>query len=99
MADKNKPAPATATTAGDAAEKVKTPKERMQTTGVNRVNAVLDSLRILSNVSDKATYEYNTSDWAKIKAAIDGKWAEVQVSFDDALAGKSKKTVKQGFGL
>lgn len=95
MADKK----AATTTSADAAEKIKTPKERMATTGVNRVNAVLDSLRILSNVSDKVTYDYTAADWAKIKAAVDAKWLEVQNAFNDALAGKSKKTVKQGFGL
>lgn len=95
MADKK----TSAGSAADNAEKIKTPKERMSSTGVNRVNAVLDALRILANVSDKATYEYTAADWAKIKGAVDGKWAEVQTAFTDALAGKSKKTVKQGFGL
>ena len=99
MADNKKHSTSATASAPTDAEKIKTPRERMQTTGVNRVNAVLDCLRILGNVSDKATYDYSAEEWAKIKVAIDAKWAEVQKGFTDALAGKPKSVTKQGFGL
>lgn len=92
MADK-KPVAAT------EAEKTKTPRERFTSTGINRVNSALDALRILGNVSDRTTYEYTAAEWAKVQAAVQAKWTEVQQGFTDALAGKTKKTIKQGFGL
>lgn len=101
MAAKDKhPAPAAnATAAADNETKVKTPKERMATVGVARVNSVLDGLRILENCADRASYEYNAEQKAKIFNAIKAKVVEVEKTFDDALAGKSKQVVKTGFDL
>ena len=96
MAKDNKtPAAASATPAKDT----KTPRERMQTVGVARVNAALDALRILENCSDRASYEYTEAEVNKIFSALKDKTASVEQAFRDALAGKSKKVVKTGFGL
>lgn len=96
----NKPAQANAASApGTDAEKKLTPRERFEQTGVNRTNSVIKALEILENCADPATYSYTADEWAKIKTAINTSWGTVQKRFDDALAGKPIRRVKQGFSL
>lgn len=98
MADKSK-TPAAATTADAGAEAKKTPRERFESTGVNRVNNVIKSLEILENVSDRNTYSYTDAEVAKIMGTIDTALSVVKKRFADALAGKVNKPVKSGFSL
>jgi hypothetical protein len=77
----------------------KTPRERMTSVGVSRVNNVIHALSILENCADRAAYEYSEAEYKKIKATIDAAVAKLDKRFSDALAGKSTKVVKQGFGL
>lgn len=101
MATDPKKNAAPAAAAAGATEKTdgKTNRERFTSTAVNRVNNVLDALRVLGNCADRANYEYTAEEWAKISAAIDAKLAETKALFTDALAGKSKKAIKQGFSI
>ena len=94
MAEKDKKAPAPA-----AAKDTKTPRERFTSVGVARVNSVLESVRILKNCADRGAYEYNKVEIDKIFAKIEHDLADARKTFEDALAGKSVKQIKQGFDL
>lgn len=93
MADKKQ-----ANTAKDG-DATKTPRQRFETTGVNRVNNVIHALEILENCADRATYQYTEAEWKKIEASIQKSFDTVKGRFTDALAGKTNKPVKQGFAL
>lgn len=93
MADK-KPAPAAAD-----ADKAKTPAERTATVLVPRVNNVLDSLRVLGNCANPASYEIKAASVDKIFNAIEADVKALRAKFIDAANGKTPTQVKTGFNL
>jgi hypothetical protein len=94
MAENTKKAPAPA-----AANDTKTPRQRFTRVGVARVNSVLESIRIFKNCADRGAYEYNKAEIDKIFAKIEHDLADARNTFENALAGKSVKQIKQGFDL
>jgi len=94
MADK-KPAPAASTAAADT----KTPAQRTATVLVPRVNNVLDSLRVLGNCANPASYAITKADVAKIFGSIEGEVAALKAKFNDAADGKTPTQIKTGFAL
>ena len=94
MADKKTPSAPSA-----AATDTKTPAQRTQTVLVPRVNNVLDSLRVLGNCANPASYEIKKDAVAKIFAAIKGEVTALEAKFNDAADGKTPTQIKTGFAL
>ena len=59
-----------------------TPEERFRRLAILRTNAVLDRLRILSNLSNRQMYEYSEEDMDKIFAAINKQIREARSKFN-----------------
>ena len=69
---------------------METRKEKFVRLATYRTNLVLEKLRILGNLSNKANYDYTDEDVNKIFAAIDS-----QLRIDKArFSGKRKKEFK-----
>ena len=81
------------------AVETKTPAERTKTVLVPRVSNVLHALSVLENCADKTNYQLDAATVKKVFDAIESKTAEIKTAFNDAVAGKTKKQVKQGFDL
>lgn len=69
---------------------METRKEKFIRLATYRTNLVLEKLRILGNLSNKANYDYTDEDVNKIFAAIDSQLRIAKARF----AGKRKKTFK-----
>ena len=67
-----------------------TPEERFKRVAEARTNAVLDKLRILSNVSNRQIYSYSEEDINKIFSAINKQLREVRVKFNSKKEEKFK---------
>jgi len=69
---------------------METRKEKFIRLATYRTNLVLEKLRILGNLSNKANYDYNDEEVNKIFAAIDSQLRIAKARF----AGKRKKEFK-----
>ena len=58
-----------------------TRQERFKRLAIYRTNAVLEKLRILGNLSNKANYDYTSEDLNKIFKAIDEHLRVVKLKF------------------
>jgi hypothetical protein len=67
-----------------------TPEERFKRIAEVRTNAVLDRLRILSNLSNKQMYGYSEEDINKIFSAINKQIKEVRAKFSSRKEEKFK---------
>lgn len=65
-------------------------REKFRRLAIYRTNLVLEKLRILGNLSNKANYDYIEEDVNKIFAAIDSQLRITKARF----AGKHKKDFK-----
>lgn len=63
--------------------------------GRKRVNAAIDKITILSNLSNRQSYEYTQEDADKIVKALNAAVKHVSDQFEAALAGK--KAARTGF--
>ena len=59
-----------------------TPEERFKRVAEIRTNAVIDKLRILSNLSNRQMYSYSEEDIKKIFTAINKQVKEVRAKFN-----------------
>ena len=69
---------------------METRKEKFIRLATYRTNLVLEKLRILGNLSNKANYDYNDEEVNKFFAAIDSQLRIAKARF----AGKRKKEFK-----
>ena len=67
-----------------------TPEERFKRVAEARTNAVLDKLRILSNLSNRQAYKYSEEDINKIFSAINKQVKEVRAKFNSQKEKKFK---------
>jgi hypothetical protein len=65
-------------------------RERFKRLATQRTNAVLDKLRLLGNLSNKANYDYSEEEISKIFSAIDSQLRNVKSLFSKG----SKKEFK-----
>ena len=64
--------------------------ERFKRLATYRTNLILEKLRVLGNLSNKANYDYSNEDVNKIFAAIDSQLRITKARF----AGKRKREFK-----
>lgn len=64
--------------------------ERFKRLAVARTNAILDKLRLLGNLSNKANYDYSQEDVYKIFGAIDSQLRIIKAKF----SGSTKREFK-----
>jgi hypothetical protein len=64
-----------------------TRQERFKRLAIYRTNAVLEKLRILGNLSNKANYDYSEADVSKIFSAIESQLRTIKLRF----SGSTKK--------
>jgi hypothetical protein len=69
---------------------MKNKEERFKKVGERRVQHVLDSLRRLSQCSNKRMYQWNDGQLKKIWAAIDGAVEKCKKSFSNSGADEFK---------
>ena len=62
--------------------KKETPEQRFKRIAEVRTNAVLDRLRILSNLSNRQMYSYSEEDIEKIFSAINKQIKEIRAKFN-----------------
>jgi len=62
-----------------------TRKERFKRLAIARTKAVLDKLRLLGNLSNRANYDYSEEDVKKIFRAIDEQLRIVKTKFQGKL--------------
>lgn len=67
-----------------------TRKERFKRLATYRTSAVLDKLRILANLSNKANYDYSDDEVRKIFAAIDSQLRLIKAKFATNKKGEFK---------
>ncbi len=65
-------------------------KDRFKRLATTRTNAVLEKLRILGNLSNKANYDYSPEDVRKIFRAIDEQLRVIKAKF----SGSTKREFK-----
>ena len=70
--------------------KKETPEQRFKRIAEVRTNAVLDRLRILSNLSNRQMYSYSEEDIEKIFSAINKQIKEVRAKFNSQKQEKFK---------
>lgn len=58
-----------------------TRKERFKRLATTRTSAVLDKLRLLGNLSNRANYDYSEEDVKKIFSAVDFQFRDVKTRF------------------
>lgn len=56
-------------------------QEKFKRLATQRTNAVLDKLRLLGNLSNKANYDYSDEDTRKIFKAIDNQLKNIKLKF------------------
>jgi hypothetical protein len=61
----------------------KTPRERFLAIAPKRTQKVLDALRLLGRCGNRATYQYEREEIAKIIKAVDAELARMKSRFDD----------------
>ena len=74
----------------EQANKNETPEERFKRIAEVRTNAVLDRLRILSNLSNRQMYSYSEEDINIIFSVINKQLREVRVKFNSRKQEKFK---------
>ena len=67
-----------------------TPEERFKRVAEARTNAVIDKLRILSNVSNRQIYSYSEEDINKIFLAINRQLKDLRAKFNSHKQQKFK---------
>lgn len=67
-----------------------TRNERFKRLAIYRTNAVLEKLRILGNLSNKANYDYSEEEINKIFSAIESQLRTIKARF----SGSTKKEFK-----
>lgn len=67
-----------------------TRREKFRRLAEKRTNAVLEQLRILGNLSNKANYDYSPEDARKIFSAIDSQLRIIKAKF----SGSTKREFK-----
>ncbi len=67
-----------------------TPEKRFKRIAAVRTNAVLDKLRILSNLSNRQMYSYSEEDINKIFSVINKQLREVRAKFNSRKEEKFK---------
>jgi len=70
--------------------KKESPEQRFKRIAEVRTNAVMDRLRILSNLSNRQMYSYSKEDIDKIFRAINNQIKEVRVKFNSKKEEKFK---------
>ena len=73
-----------------ARKKFSSKRERFQSLAVNRTNNIINGIRILSNCSNKALYEYSNEEIDKIFKAIEEALVEAKMQFKDKKKEKFK---------
>lgn len=66
-----------------ARKKFSSKRERFEALAVNRTNNIINGIRILSNCSNKALYEYSIEEIDKIFKAIEEALVEAKMQFKD----------------
>jgi len=69
---------------------METRNEKFKRLAEKRTNAVLEQLRILGNLSNKANYDYSPDEVRKIFSAIDSQLRTIKAKF----AGNAKRQFK-----
>lgn len=69
---------------------METRNEKFKRLAEKRTNAVLEQLRILGNLSNKANYDYSPEEVRKIFSAIDSQLRTVKARFSDSKKRKFK---------
>lgn len=69
---------------------METKREKFLRLANSRTNKLLDSIRLLSNLSNKSNYDYTKNDVDKIFSAIDKEIKKAKVEFETKKT-KSKK--------
>lgn len=59
-----------------------------------RVNKIIDMIRLLSNCSNKATYQYNDEDIKKIFSTLEQELKSCKSKFQDAGEKNNKFTLR-----
>jgi len=67
-----------------------TPEQRFKRIAALRTNAILDKLRILSNLSNRQMYSYSEEDINKIFSAINKQIKEVRAKFNSRKGERFK---------
>lgn len=67
-----------------------TRQERFKRLAEKRTNSILEQLRILGNLSNKANYDYSPEDVRKIFSAIDSQLRIIKAKF----SGSTKREFK-----
>ena len=73
-----------------ARKKFASKRERFTTLAENRTNNIINGIRILSNCSNKALYEYSIEEIDKIFKAIEEALTEAKMQFKDKKKEKFK---------
>lgn len=60
----------------------------------NRTNAILKSLDLLGNLSNRSNYSYEEKDVKKIFGAINKRFKDVRAKFDDAATREKPEDFK-----
>ncbi len=75
----------------------KTPRERFLSVGASRVGKAIKAVRNVRNIASRKSYEYSEPEVRKALAAIRAEVDGLEKTFNDALAGGSKKETEAGF--
>lgn len=67
-----------------------TRQERFKRLAIYRTNAVLEKLRILGNLSNKANYDYSPEEVRKIFSAIDSQIRIIKAKFSGSIKREFK---------
>lgn len=67
-----------------------TRQERFKRLATQRTNAVLEKLRILGNLSNKANYDYSSEDVRKIFSAIEDQIRIIKARFTESTKREFK---------
>ena len=65
-------------------------KERFKRLAIARTKAVLDKLRLLGNLSNKANYDYSDEEMRKIFSAIDSQIRTIKAKFSVSIKREFK---------
>lgn len=58
-------------------------RDKFKSLAENRVNSVLNNLRLIGNLSNKSNYDYTSEDVRKINAAISKEFREMRERFSN----------------
>ncbi len=66
---------------------LETKNQRFKRVASRRVGQILQGLRLLSNCSNKQTYEYSDEDVKKIFSAVESEFRKAKTAFESGKSG------------